>query len=180
MKKILLFFICTLLTACGFHPQGAANLAPPLHRMYIQTSDPYGVLVRNLKLDLQMSHVQLVQSPLEADTILNILQDNTSQDLFSVSGTQQTRQYILRVTVIFEITDAPGRILVAPQTLSETRTITVQSNQILGSSNEMNLFYQQMRRNLANAIIYRIASNEITQRIMSAYQSQPIAVPKTL
>ena len=43
----------------------------------------------------------------------------------------------------------------------------MQSNQILGSSNEANLFYQQMRRTLAYAIMNRIASQEVTQQIMT-------------
>jgi len=118
---------------------------------------------------LKISKVQLVSSPSEASTILTILRDDTSQELLSVSGTQQTRQYNLKVTVAFEITDQKGRSIVSPQTLSESRTITVQSNQVLGSSNEANLFYQQMRRVLAHAIINRIASREVTSAIDHAF-----------
>lgn len=173
----VLLFICLFLTGCGFHLQGEANLAPPLQRMYLQASDPYGYLARILKQNLRMSHVEIVNSPAEARTTLVIMQDNVSQDLFSVSGTQQTRQYILRVTVIFEVIDSYGRILLAPQPLTAARTITVQSNQILGSSNEMSLFYQQMRREIANAIIYRLASNEVTERITSAFQTEPPKKP---
>lgn len=165
--KYSFFIAIFFLVSCGFHLQGKMQLAKPLHRMFLQVPDPYSHLVKNLKQYLKMSKVQLVSSPEDAETILVILQDEPTQELLSVSGTQQTRQYDLKVTVTFEITDAKGRVLVAPQTLHESRTITMQSNQILGSSNEANLFYQQMRRTLAYAIMNRIASQEVTQQIMA-------------
>jgi LPS-assembly lipoprotein len=168
---ISLFFImsCMLMTACNYHLQGEMQLAAPLHRLYLQAADPYGYLVRNLAQYLKMSNVQLVSSPDQANLILAILQDSNSQVLLSVSGTQQTRQYNLITTVQFEVIDRAGQVIVSPQTLSESRPITTQSNQILGSSNEATLFYQQMRRSLAYAIMNRLASQEITQTILRAY-----------
>jgi len=164
----IFFTVCLftlLLVSCGFHLQGKKELAEPLHHLYLQTTDPYGQLARSLQQYLKLSHVHLVSSPNEATTILSITQDQPSEELLSVSGTQQTRQYNLRVTVTFSITNSKGMTIISPQTLSETRTITIQSNQVLGSSNEANLFYQQMRRNLAYNILNRIASKEITETI---------------
>lgn len=169
MMLILFCMLSILLTACGFHLQGEKALAPPLHRMYVQAADPYGPLVRSLQQSLRMSEVKLVDSAAQADTVLIILQDTPSQQLLAPNGTLQTRQYILAITVIFEITDAKGRILISPQTLSEGRPITIQSNQILGSSNEVNIYYQQMRRILAYSIMNRLASREITRDIIQNY-----------
>lgn len=164
MRSLLFLCISLLLTSCGFRPQGEKPLAPALHRLYLQAPDPYGQLVRSLEPYLKMSHVRLVPRD-EATASLIIIQDDTAQELLSVSGTQQTRQYKLIVNVTFEILDASGVIVLPPQTLSESRTITIQSNQVLGSTNEANLFYQQMRRTLAYSIINRIASQEVTNLI---------------
>ncbi len=166
MLRIILFCtLITLLTACGFHLQGEMPLAQPLHRLYLETADPYGPLTHSLEQSLRLSKVQLVDSPEKADTILHILQDSTSQQLLAPNGTLQTRQYNLTVTIVFEVTDNKSRILVPPQTLTETRPITIQSNQVLGSSNEVNIYYQQMRRELAYAIMNRLASQELTKLI---------------
>lgn len=173
LSRCCVLCLSILLTSCGFHLQGEVQLAPPLHRLYLQTADPYGYLARNLQEYLKLSNVQLVSTKEEAQTVLAILQDSNGQQLLSVSGTQQTRQYHLTVTLVFEITDANGRVIVPAQTLTETRTITVQSNQILGSSNEANLYYQQMRRSLAYALMNRIASKEISAMIDAAYPSRP-------
>lgn len=170
-KHIFCFIFVTLLSACGFHLQGEMRLAPRLQHIYLQTRDPYGYLARNLKASLKMSHVNLMCSPQDASATLVILQDEGLQTLLSVNSTTQTRQYSLTVTVVFEITDSNGCIIVPPQTLTESRVITVQSNQILGSSNETNLYYQQMRRILATAIMNRISSGEITALVNNSARS---------
>lgn len=171
VRYLFLLASCLLLTSCGFHLQGEAKLAPPLHRLYLQTPDPYGNLARNLKQYLKMSKVKLVSSPTQGETILAVTRDEAAQEFISVSATTQTRQYRLKVTVVFEITNSKGQVIVDPQTLVEERVITIQSNQILGSSNETALLYQQMRRALAYAIINRIASREITRAIDTFYSN---------
>lgn len=174
LKRVWHSVLITLLTmtvsACGYHLQGAMKLAPQLHRMYIQSVDPYGHLVRDLQQYLRMSNIDLVSCAADADAILVILTDENSQTLLSVSKTTQTRQYNLIVTAQFEITDSCGRVIVCPQTLRESRTITIQSNQILGTSNEASLFYQQLRRQLAYAIMNRIASRDVTCLIEKGFK----------
>lgn len=162
----LMFLLPLFLMSCGFHPQGQVQLAKPLERLYLQTSDPYGHLARSLESYLKLSNVTLVPKE-KANAILVILRDEPIQTFLSVSSTQQTRQYNLSVIVEFEIIDKEGKVLVSKQTLAETKPITFQSNQILGSSNEASLFYQQMRRTLAYTIMNRIASKEITKMIVS-------------
>jgi LPS-assembly lipoprotein len=172
-KAITLYLAaCTItlaLSACGFHLQGEVQVAQPLKLMYLKTPDPYGYLARNLRGYLQMSHVKLVSSASQAQTQLVILHDDTSQEFLTVSGTQTTRQYKLLVTVIFEITDREGRTLLPAQTLVEKRTITIQANQILGSSNVATLYFQQMRRALAYAIMNRLSSTEVTHIIDKSF-----------
>lgn len=171
MKKFLFFILTCFISGCGFNLQGEVKLAEPLHRLYIQAPDPYGTLARYLKQSLKMSKVTLVENPVLASTMLVILKDQASEDLISVSSTQQTRQYTLKVMVMFQILDAKGRTIVGPQVLTESRVVTVQASVILGSSNEANLMYQQMRRIIAYGIMNRIASKEITGMIMHAFSS---------
>lgn len=168
--------ITSILVGCGFHMQGEVPLAPPLKRMYLQTDDPYGSLSRDLQQHLKLSHVTLVPEQSDADTVLAITQDSATQSLLSVSGTQQTRQYNLTVTVVFSLLDNHGNTLLSNQSLQETRAITVQSNQILGSSNEANLYYQQMRRILAQAIMNRLSSQEVTESVNAAF-TKPVTPP---
>lgn len=177
MKPFVITLLCLAMSACGFKLQGERQLAAPLHTMYLQTPDTYGYLERNLKDNLKMSGVTLVNSPDQAKTLLIVTSDATAQDLLSVSSTQQTRQYGLRVIVTFEVTTPDGQILMSPQTLQDMRAITVQSNQILGSSNESALYYQQMRRSIASSIMNRLASTEVTKAINDGYKQSKRLTP---
>lgn len=169
--SVTLVLLTLFLTACGMHLRGETNLAPPLHRLYINTSDPYGYLAKTLEQYFSLSKVKIVSSNQSTTAILNILQDAQSQVLLGVSSTQQTRQYNLIETVTFSVTDPAGRTLLSPYTLSDSKTITVQSDQILGASNETTLFYKLMQRTLAYAIINHLASQEATRAITHAYHS---------
>ncbi len=161
-KLIGLLGCCLSVSACGYHFQGPVQLAPQLNPLYVQAPSPYGQLAQSLQQLLKVSQIAVASSPAGASAVLSILRDDTVQQLLSVSSSQQTRQYQLSIVVTYEITDPQGKTLVGPETLTESRPLTTQSNQILGSSNEANLFYQQMRRSLAQAIINRIASTDVT------------------
>jgi LPS-assembly lipoprotein len=166
-KKLYIYILFTLLlTSCGFHLREPVPLAPPLQSMYIQTQDPYSPFIRNLKQYLKMSGVRLAHTPQEAKTILNIMEEGTTQDLLSINSSQQTRQYSLKYSVIFEILSAQGKAYLSPQSLIETRTLTLQSNQVLAGSNQAALLYQDMRRAIAYNIMNRLASKEFTQTLM--------------
>ena len=172
-RLLPIFFIAAILTGCGFHLRGEMPLATPLHSLHIQAVNPYGTLVRNLEQSLKMSGAHLTDNVKNAQTILIISHDTTSQELLSVGATQQTRQYKLSAVVAFEVADTHGRTIVPLQTLGDSRVITVQSNQILGSSNEANLYFQQMQRGLATSIMYRLSSNQITHEINKAFNIHP-------
>lgn len=159
-----------LLASCSFRLQGQMVLAPALKRLYIRSANPYGTLVKNLQASLRLSGVELTSTPEDATMILAINSDETSQELLSVSGTQQTRQYNLHVTVSFSLDTPKGKTVMGPEILTETRALTVQSNAILGNSNEAQQYYQQMRRILAYEIMNRISSKQITRVVNQATQ----------
>lgn len=172
-KKLLCKIGITLavmtLTACGFKPQGNMPLAKPLHTIYVKSINPYGNLTHYLETYLKTSSVKLAANNDEAETMLIISQDMNSQELIGVSSTQQTRQYNLHVSVTFEVANSKGQTIISPQSLTETRAITIQSDQILGSSNEATLYYQQMRRELAYEIMNRLSSRSTTRKINAAF-----------
>lgn len=151
-----------LLASCGFHLRGVVELPPAFQRIYVQSEDPYSQVVKNLKRTLQFSGAKLTNTAKEANIILEILHEDKSEQLLSVGSTQETRQYNLVLSVTFALTDANGKTILSPQTVSEIRAITIQVNQILGGNNEANNLYQQMRSAIASNIMNRLASKNVT------------------
>lgn len=171
--RFLLQIICICLltlgmSSCGFHLRGVQPVSPELKNLYLKTKDPYGQLTHNLQDAFQLAGIQLAESPSAANYVLDILSETQAKELISVSGTQQTRQYNLILTVTFRITTPNDTVVLAPQQLSETRVFTMQANQILGDSNEEIGMYQQMRRDIVNDIMNRIASPEVMYSIRNA------------
>lgn len=168
LKPLLLLLLLLCLTSCGFRPRGVLPLPPSLYNIYLQTTDPYGELAHNLQDYLHASGVHLADSPKTANTVLVILSEQTLQQMLSVSGTQQTRQYNLILVVTFEVTDPNGKILLQPQVISETRTIPIQSNQVLAGSNEANNLYRQMRQAIVHDIMNRLSSRNVATILKKA------------
>ncbi len=148
------------------------TLAPPLQNLYLQTTDPYGQLAKNLRLYLKMSGVHLTSIQAEATSILEILSENTSEQLINISGTQTTRQYNLTLTVNYRVTDNRGNIVVETQTATETRPLTINANQMLSGSNQAVSLYQQMRQAIVYDIVSRLASREITILLITPKHTQ--------
>lgn len=160
--KLTGLILCFCLSACGFHQRGPMTLAPPLQNIYLQTNDPYGQLVKNLRVYFKISGVHVTQTSVEATTILEILSESTTEQLINISGTQTTRQYNLILTVTYRVTDNRGNVLVDTQSASEARPLTINANQMLSGSNQAVSLYQQMRQAIVYDIVSRLASRDIT------------------
>lgn len=162
LRLIMIFLIVTGLSSCGFQLRGGAPLSPPLKKLYIQTTNPYGPLTRNLRDYLKSSDVDVTDTRENALTVLHIISETQTQQLLSVSGLQQTRQYSLTLAVTFEVTTPKGAVLMPALTVSENRMLTSLSDQILASSNEQNTLYQQMRLAIVYDIMNRLSSHDVT------------------
>lgn len=174
-KKLLLLMLIGLLSGCGFHLRGQVPLAPPMYSLYLQTPAPYGQLARELKQYLKMSGVKLVDSPAQAETVLAITSEDKNDELISVGGTQQTRQYNLILSVTFEVRDSEGRVLIPQQLAREVRMITIQSDEILGGSNEETNMYKQMNHAIVFDIMNLLSSQNSTAALMYNISKLPKA-----
>jgi len=143
-----------------------------MHNLYLESHDPYGQLARNLKQFLKVAGVHLTKKREDADIVLMILSEVTPQKLISISGTQQTRQYNLILTVTYQLTTPQGKPLINPQTSSVTRTLTIKADQILAGSNEANALYDQMRQAIIYDIMSRLSSKDITTQLIANETTQ--------
>ncbi|MDX1901493.1 MAG: LPS assembly lipoprotein LptE [Gammaproteobacteria bacterium] len=169
------FFLCLmfLLTSCGFHLRGAVNPSPELKQVYIQTATPYDEITRAIRNSLQLSGVNITSRE-NARVILAILNVQQSQQQTNVSSTQQTRQFNLNYSITFQLLDVKGNAIITPQSVSETRSLTVQADATLAGSNEAQTLYQQMRPALVFDLMQRLSSKQMTQRI-NTYFKKPQA-----
>jgi len=170
---IFLVIVTINITSCGFKARGPITLAPQLYKLNLHAQNPYGQLTKNLETYLKASNVTLVKNPEESTAILYILNESKSQVLIGISGTQQTRQYNLILKAGFQVTDPTGKILVPPQAITESRTLTIKADQILAGSNEANSLYRQMQQSLSYNIMLKLGSIDTTNLIKSNSETTP-------
>lgn len=158
-----MILMCIVLAGCGFHLRShKVTLSPALKSPYLATAEPYSRLTHLLTTALRQSGSEPIDTPATASSILAILGESQSQTLLSVSSTQSSRQYRLTLAVHFEVKDRNGVSLTGPLTVSESRTLTMASDQILSISNEANNMYQKMRIAIVHDIMNRLASPAIS------------------
>jgi len=167
LPKILLptlaawFFL--FITGCsGFHLRSPIHLSPALQKPYLETASPYSPLSHALLEAFRLSGATPVDTPRNASIIFAILGDQRTQTLLSVSSTQSSRQYRLSLIVTYQLISPKGKLLTGPETVTESRVLTMASDQILSSSNEINTLYHQIRIAVVHDIMNRLASHEIS------------------
>ncbi len=168
LRLFLATLILLALTSCGFHLRGEEPITPELQHLYLKTKEPYSQLTHNLKAYFKLAGIHLTDSPETATYVLNILSETQNDILINVSGTQQTRQYSLVLTVNFQMTRPDGTVVLPQQAVTETRVFTMQANQILGGSNEETTMYQQMRRDIIFDLMNRLTSQHVTNLLEEA------------
>jgi outer membrane lipopolysaccharide assembly protein LptE/RlpB len=71
--------------------------------------------------------------------------------------------------VTFQVTDPKGKILLSPQTVSETSTLAITAGQILAGSNEASNLYQQMRQAIVYDILSRLSSRQVSRILIKDF-----------
>ena len=145
-----------LLSGCGFHLRGAVEYPPSMQETYID-GNPASAVVRELRLNLEASGASIVDSPQAAGATLHILGETFERRVLSVRSNAQVSEYELIYKVRFSVTRADGVQLLTPQEINVVRDYRYDPNQVLGSSSEESLLQEEMRRDVSQLILRRLA-----------------------
>lgn len=154
----LFFLLTACLTACGFHLRGMMDMPRWLTHVAIINSQPSGsVLAPSLVQTLESYRLIVDDDPATAQYWIVIDQEHFQEHITSVSSSTTPRQYELNYTVSFKLTTAKGKALLDSTPVSVTRQATINSDRILGSTQEEELLKQEMIREATVQIINRIS-----------------------
>ena len=147
---------CVLLAGCGFHLRQPAHLPAAMRRTYINDSSGNTELVRQLRRSLITPATNVTDDVTTATAALNILNGRQFQRVLSVSNTGQPLEYQVAYQVQFSLTDAKGKTLIAPQTLTLTRNYAYDVANAIGDVEQANVLYKSMEDNMAQLILFRL------------------------
>jgi LPS-assembly lipoprotein len=155
VRHALLLFVTLAAAACGFHLRGTAEL--PFSSVYVPGATA-GIaldLARNLRAG---TSVKLVDSPKQAEAILEFTGETRAKEILSLTGTGRVREFRLRYRVGFRVHDGKGNDYVPQSVLELTRDVTFNDADVLAKESEEQLLYRDMQGDMVQQIMRRLSS----------------------
>ncbi|MFO1435850.1 MAG: LPS assembly lipoprotein LptE [Gammaproteobacteria bacterium] len=161
MKRLLIAVMIAFgLSGCGYHLRGSTGGNWNLGRFSIQSPTATASEVTRL---LQLNGVELV-SPEKADAILTFTKDNQERQVLSVDpDTGKVREFELTVDVGIQVKSSDGKILLEDDSIALQRDFTFDETAALGKYEEEGALYQEIRKDLAAAIVRRLQAMHLTE-----------------
>ncbi|MBZ0104770.1 MAG: hypothetical protein K8H84_03980 [Sulfuricella denitrificans] len=155
MKKLLLLVLLLTLGACGFHLRGPAQL--PFETIYVQGGGT------QLGPDLQRylrsgSNVKVVQTPGEAQAVLQILDESREKRILSLTGGGRVGEFELFYRLSFRLHDGKGSELMPTQQLELKRALSFSDVQVLAKEQEEALLYRDMQSDAVQQVVRRLSA----------------------
>ena len=155
MKIIPFLLIILLLNGCGFHLRGMADPAGlQLHAIHLVPDSPYDQTQQGIRQQFIDQHIELNPT---APT-LSIVSENFSKHILVYGSNGQIRQERIRYTLVFQLEDVNGQLLIPKTQVHAERDRLINQDQVLGDYNEEELLQKDMRRECVNEMIRYFSS----------------------
>lgn len=140
------------LTGCGFRLRG--SYSTPFRTLYLQMPENSYLAVRLRQELLAGSDVTIVNTPSEAEAILELLSDSRSRDVLSINDTGRACEY--EITLSVRVSNPSGIDYMEAVTLTASRDLTYSESDFLSREKEEAFLYRDMEADLVNQLMRRI------------------------
>jgi len=156
ISPVVMASLLVTLSACGFHLRGDVELPPVLQDTYIDSRDPYTGIAHALRVQMERSGVNVLETRDQASAILKVIGERSENRVLSVGSSGKATEYELFNEVVFSLSDGKGKELLKPQTVRVTRDLVFDQNELLGKLSEADSIHRQMLDSIARQILTRI------------------------
>jgi LPS-assembly lipoprotein len=181
MKKLIRISIASLLmativTGCGWHLRGTGQVADNISSVHISAENRHGEFYKSLERALKSNDITVVGNATEAQYSIVTLNNKSSKRISTVSGGARASEYQLTESVDILILAADGTQLLPRTTLSGTRYLDFDANEVQSKVQEAELLRKEMSRDLVQQIIRRL--NAINNRSASSPETTAEDAPE--
>jgi len=145
---IILVILTLCLSGCGFTLRNAQSLPPQLQTMYYQIDNPYGDFELLLKRSLISSKITLLPNPSKLAPTIHVSAEDVPPSTTTSVSSSSARLYTLTYKVVISINDAQGKIVVPPQTISVSRNLSLQPNEMIENASQVVIIKKEMMQEL--------------------------------
>ncbi|QNA90655.1 hypothetical protein G4G28_22975 [Massilia sp. Dwa41.01b] len=158
-RALAALLLATIVSACGFQlrgSNGAYNM--PFSSIYLAFADtsPLGnELKRNLRAG---DRVVIAGTPKEAEAQFEVLTETRNKTILSLNNLGRVREYLLGYTLVFQVRDRAGNLLLGPTEITLRRNLAFSEEAVLAKEGEEALLYRDMQSDLVQQIMRRLAA----------------------
>ena len=155
----LLLAAVVLLSGCGFHLRGAADL--PFKSLYVQ-APPTSLFGTQLKrVIVSSSQTEVVEEPKGAEAILQVLDERREKEILSLSGAGRVREFQLRYRVRYRVVDQKQRELVPTSEIVLRRDFSFNDQEALSKESEEALLFRDMQTDAVQQLLRRLQATKL-------------------
>lgn len=177
-RAMLAIALTMLLSACGFHLRGSnGSFMLPFATMYIGLPETSPLAIGLKRYIRAIGSTEVVNTKDGADAVLEVLNDperNRTKTILSLNKNGRVQEYQLGYSINFRVVDKAGNQLLAPTTISLVRPITFDESQVLAKETEEAALYRDMRNDLVQQIMRRLAAIKPVLPAMSVAPVAPV------
>lgn len=148
--------LLVLLVACGFQLRGKAQLPPFMASTELITNNENTAFMRELRLLLEASGVELVSPGTTSSARLQIESQRMERLPLTVSGRAQVREYRLTFELGYRLEDADGQEVLESSRLRMSRDFSFDEGEILATQREEEFLRADLGRAMAEQLIRRL------------------------
>jgi LPS-assembly lipoprotein len=177
-RAVLALGLTVLLSACGFHLRGSnGSFMLPFATMYIGLPDTSPLAIGLKRYIRAIGSTEVVNTKDGADAVLEVLTDperNRTKTILSLNSSGRVQEYQLGYSINFRVLDKAGNQLLAPTSISLVRPITFDESQVLAKETEEAALYRDMRNDMVQQIMRRLAAIKPVLPAMSVAPVAPV------
>lgn len=144
-----------LLAGCGFRLRGTAEV--PFETIHVPGATA-GIAL-DLKRNIESgTRARVVDDPKAAQALLQVTEEARSREILSLTSAGRVREFQLRYRVGFRVHDGKGGEFVPASVIQLTRDMTYSDAEILAKEQEEQLLFRDMRTDMVQQILRRLAS----------------------
>ena len=176
----VLFAVCLVLTlsACGFHLRGSnGSFMLPFATMNIGLPDTSPLAIDLKRYIRAIGSTEIVDTREAADATLEVLADpekTRTKSILSLNSNGRVREYQLGYSIQFRVVDKAGNVLLGLTTIALNRPIAFNESQVLAKETEEAQLYRDMRNDLVQQIMRRLAAIKPVLPAMSVAPVAPV------
>jgi LPS-assembly lipoprotein len=157
LRRALLVSLLLTLAACGFHLRGSdlSDVRFGFKSIYLKTQGetPF---VADLRRALARNRMEPVASAAEAELVLEVISEQTTKQILSLSGSGRVREYQLDYRVTLRAYDAQQVEWLPADDVQLSRVLTYDDAEILAKEQEEAQLYKDMRADAVGQTLRRL------------------------